>query len=360
MLIIILFYILLIFIIVHYNKFYFYSIVFLNYTYENGFYPRALVGTILKYISPVKNNVVLNVTILYILFLVVQFLFTVKLFRKYNSYLILIICLYIPFFTFSWTRLKPEIFIFYLYFLCLVIYNKYKNNKLVLTFLLTIISLVGILMHNGYALLVFPFTMFMILDSANNINFRYLIFYIVICFSWFIFLRYYNQVLAVDDYNSVFNSILSNIRNDYSSYLCNDNDLVDNIKDFLDYEFYKTTSVFSYFDLSYVLKGYKFCVFYVLSNLVQLYFNIKLFNLLNIELKRLKVIIVFLFVIVMNIIAVDEYRWGTFYINMFYIFNMYKLYTVENIDLSKIKFKKWYLYVSIVLNFLFLNSEIVK
>ena len=332
-----------------YNVVDIYSLVFYRWSISDRFYPRAIIGTIFSLNDFMSKNTINIVYILISVCIFVYVYFIYKICIKYYESRYLLLCI----FSFYWlqlnsiVRFKPELYHIIFLFVCIVLSNKIKDIKL-LSLLFTLVSLVGITIHQGYAFLAFPFLIILLLGKIDKKSIICTGMFCCICFGYFLFLRYYMLGLYKSDsdiVNDLVSQIISNFNTDSShTFDFGDKELYDRIVLYIQSEF-ETKFTFQ-FKPNQIIFSSVLSLVLILYNIFNTIYLIKLYKSLNIKNIEFYVTIILVFYIAASLVGVDIFRWTSYYLMAVRMLLIDRL-LVSDISIN-LKFKYKYLILDLI------------
>jgi hypothetical protein len=185
-------------------------------SYDGGFVRRGLTGELIKFLSATTRIApsIIIVTITFITFLIFTF-FILKITKDLVPKYVVLSPFLLGQAIFSTNMLRKDIFIMFLFFLCLQTLLSNLNKKFIF-FLTTFISLIGVLSHESYIFFCLPILIisFNLLNNYGALSVKGFLFFFIplTAFLFVLFFKgtYHQAELITESWNLINNDIAKN------------------------------------------------------------------------------------------------------------------------------------------------------
>jgi hypothetical protein len=185
-------------------------------SYDGGFVRRGLTGELIKFLSATTRIApsIIIVTITFITFLIFTF-FILKITKDLVPKYVVLSPFLLGQAIFSTNMLRKDIFIMFLFFLCLQTLLSNLNKKFIF-FLTTFISLIGVLSHESYIFFCLPILIisFNLLNNYGALSVKGFLFFFIplTAFLFVLFFKgtYHQAELITENWNLINNDIAKN------------------------------------------------------------------------------------------------------------------------------------------------------
>jgi hypothetical protein len=185
-------------------------------SYDGGFVRRGLTGELIKFLSITTRiaPTIIIVTITFVTFLIFTF-FILKITKDLVPKYVVLSPFLLGQAIFSTNMLRKDIFIMFLFFLCLQTLLSNLNKKFIF-FLTTFISLIGVLSHESYIFFCLPILIisFNLLNNYGALSVKGFLFFFIplTAFLFVLFFKgtYHQAELITESWNLINNDIAKN------------------------------------------------------------------------------------------------------------------------------------------------------